>query len=73
MRRFSDRELTLHSVVMLPWARSIDADHSQLRVQNKHDTVVYHLTGEASRFIYCFDAGASALSCILQMQEDYTY
>lgn len=56
-----------------PWARRIEVDHSEMRVYNKCNTTVYHLTGEASRFIYCFDAGASVLPCVLQIQEDYTY
>ena len=56
-----------------PWARRIEVDHSEMRVHNKHNTTVYHLTGETSRFIYCFDEGASVLPCDLQMQEDYTY
>lgn len=58
---------------VFPYAIRIDVDGSQIRVHRPDKTVVYHLTGEASRFIYCFDQGATVIPCNLQIQEDYSY
>lgn len=70
-----------------PDASHIEVDSSQIRVHYPqaaygwysgrcgplYATVVYTMTGEAGRFVVCFDEGASVVPCELQIQEDSRY